>query len=140
MQDSDPKLPGFYVQPTPKSPNYKSPISRKFVIDEIQASNSVKKGILDEHVEPENPPLNPNLLVVCARCHSLRHYGNVKDASVENLSTDFDFDHTVGRKLASASGVRYVVLLVVDAVDFDGSFFKKVSKLISSTIDENSLA
>ncbi|CAO2842128.1 unnamed protein product [Amaranthus hypochondriacus] len=140
MQDSDPKLPGFYVQPTPKNPNYKSPISRKFVIEEIQASDSVKKGILNEHVEPENPPLNPNSLVVCARCHSLRHYGKVKDVSVENLLPDFDFDHTVGRKLASASGVRSVVLLVVDAADFDGSFPKKVAKLVSSTINENSLA
>ncbi|XP_048499982.1 GTP-binding protein BRASSINAZOLE INSENSITIVE PALE GREEN 2, chloroplastic isoform X2 [Beta vulgaris subsp. vulgaris] len=140
MQGLDPKLPGFYIKPTLKNPDYKLPISRKFVIDEPEVSNSLKRGVLNELVEPPNPPLNPNLCekpVVCARCHSLRHYGMVKDASVENLLPDFDFDHTVGRKLATASGGRSVVLLVVDAADFDGSFPKRVAKLVSSTIDQN---
>ncbi|KAM2043907.1 hypothetical protein ACFX1T_008288 [Malus domestica] len=76
--------------------------------------------------------------VVCARCHSLRHYGKVKDPTVENLLPDFDFDHTVGIKLALTSGTRSVVLMVVDAADFDGSFLKKVAKLVSDTIEEHS--
>ncbi|KAF2314509.1 hypothetical protein GH714_027145 [Hevea brasiliensis] len=75
--------------------------------------------------------------IVCARCHSLRHYGKVKDPTVENLLPEFDFDHTVGRRLVSAIGARSVVLLVVDAVDFDGSFPKKVAKLVSEAIEEN---
>jgi hypothetical protein len=33
--------------------------------------------------------------VVCTRCHSLRHYGKVKDPTVENLLPDFDFDYTI---------------------------------------------
>lgn len=144
MQDLDPIKPGFYVKPAPKNPDYKLPISRKSVLDEPEVSNSLKKGVLNELVaEPQNPPLNPNLAekpLVCARCHSLRHYGKVKDASVENLLPDFDFDHTIGRKLASASGSRAVVLMVVDAADFDGSFPKKVAKLVSATIEENLMA
>ncbi|KAI3953362.1 hypothetical protein MKX01_042340 [Papaver californicum] len=74
--------------------------------------------------------------VVCARCHSLRYYGRVKHATVENLLPDFDFDHTIGRKLVSTSGARSVVLMVVDAADFDGSFPRKVPRLVSDTIDE----
>lgn len=140
MQDLDPKMPGFYVKPAPKNPDYKLPVSRKFVLDEPEVSDSLKRGVLSELAGPQNPPLNPNLSekpIVCARCHSLRHYGKVKDVSVENLLPDFDFDHTVGRKLATASGGRSVVLMVVDAADFDGSFPKKVAKLVSATIDEN---
>ncbi|KAK9697058.1 hypothetical protein RND81_08G012300 [Saponaria officinalis] len=140
MQDVEPKHPGFYSKPSPKCPDYKLPVSRKFVLDEYEATDSLKRGVLNELVEPENVPLNPNVVekpVVCARCHSLRHYGKVKDVSVENLLPDFDFDHTIGRKLASASGVRSVVLMVVDAADFDGSFPKKVAKLVSMTINDN---
>lgn len=89
----------------------------------------------------ENPEtLNPKLLekpVVCARCHSLRHYGRVKDPTVENLLPDFDFDHTVGRRFSSVTGPRTVVLMVVDASDFDGSFPRAVARLVSKTIDEN---
>lgn len=94
-------------------------------------------------MEPENPRSAHNLTdkpVVCARCHSLRHYGKVKDSSVENLLPDFDFDHTVGRKLVSISGTRSVLLMVVDASDFDGSFPKKVASFVSSVIEENSSA
>ncbi|GMH12819.1 hypothetical protein Nepgr_014660 [Nepenthes gracilis] len=143
MQALDPKHPGFFMKPTPKNPDYKSPIKRIPIADEPEISNSLKRGVLKEFAEPQNPPSNPNLVekpVVCARCHSLRNYGKVKDSSVENLLPDFDFDHTIGRKLASASGSRSVVLMLVDAADFDGSFPKKVAKLVSATIDENSAA
>ncbi|KAI3799364.1 hypothetical protein L1987_34658 [Smallanthus sonchifolius] len=98
-----------------------------------------------------NPPeiLSPSLLdfpslalspVVCARCHGLRNYGKVKDQTVENLLPDFDFDHTVERRLNSVTGTRAVVVMVVDAVDFDGSFPRKVAELVSNTIDVNSRA
>ncbi|KAF8388816.1 hypothetical protein HHK36_025496 [Tetracentron sinense] len=139
MQDDDPKLPGYFIKPSMKNPDYKSVIDRKPVAEETEISDSLKRGILAEFVEPENP--SPNSVekpVVCARCHSLRHYGKVKDATVENLLPDFDFDHTIGRKLVSTSGTRSVVLMVVDATDFDGSFPRKVAKLVSATIDENS--
>ncbi|CAI9106814.1 OLC1v1006042C1 [Oldenlandia corymbosa var. corymbosa] len=58
--------------------------------------------------------------------------------SVENLLLDFDFDHTVGKRLMSIKGARSVVLMVVDALDSDGSFPRKVANLVSKTIDEYS--
>ena len=58
----------------------------------------------------------------------------MKDPTVENLLLDFNFDHTVGRRLASTGGTRSVV----DATDFDGSFLRKVARLVSETIEENS--
>lgn len=144
MQDSDPKLPGFFLKPSPKTPNYKSPFYRTPVAEEPEISDSLKRGHLQEaNEEPQNPSSDFDAgrkPVVCARCHSLRHYGRVKDSSVENLLPDFDFDHTIGRKLVSASGSRSVVLMVVDAVDFDGSFPRKVARLVSATIEENSAA
>ncbi|XAR62411.1 Nitric-oxide synthase (NADPH dependent) [Bertholletia excelsa] len=147
MQDLDPKQAGFFVRPSPKNPDYKSPINRNPVVDEEEISNSLKRGILKELVEPKDDDFSkslnkdlPEKPVVCVRCHSLRHYGKVKDPTVENLLPDFDFDHTVGRKLNSTMGARTVVLMVVDAADFDGSFPRKVAKLVSAIIDENSAA
>lgn len=141
MQDSDPVQPGYFIKPSQKDPNYRSRIDRRPVAEEPEISDSLKKGLLveDENSNP-NPNPNPNLVekpVVCARCHSLRHYGKVKDPTVENLLPEFDFDHTVGRRLVSTSGTRSVVLMVVDASDFDGSFPKRVAKMVSATIDEN---
>lgn len=147
MQDSDSKQPGFFIKPAPKSPDYKLPIDRKPVAEEPEISNSLKKGLLRGLVEEDDPEISETPTsrsiekpVVCTRCHSLRHYGKVKDPTLENLLPDFDFDHTVGRKLRFTTGTRTVVLLVVDASDFDGSFPRKVAKLVSDTIDENSTA
>ena len=53
----------------------------------IQPKNGDESGF-DSGQRLERP-------VVCARCHSLRHYGKVKDPIVENLRPDFDFDHTI---------------------------------------------
>ncbi|OWM69251.1 GTP-binding protein BRASSINAZOLE INSENSITIVE PALE GREEN 2, chloroplastic [Punica granatum] len=141
MQDSDPKQPGYFSNPSWKPAHYHMFSSHLApVAQEPEFSDSLKRGFI---VETENPNAAPNLTdkpVVCARCHSLRHYGKVKDPTVENLLPDFDFDHTVGRKLISISGTRSVVLMVVDASDFDGSFPKKVANLVSSVIEENSSA
>lgn len=145
MQDSDPKNPGFFFKPSKKDPRtYKLRPHLESVALESEFNESLKRGFV---IEPENLDSDSNLAefkpekpVVCARCHSLRHYGRVKDPTVENLLPDFDFDHTVGRKLALTSGTRSVVLMVVDAADFDGSFPKKVAKLVSDTIDEHSTA
>ncbi|KAM5582362.1 GTP-binding protein BRASSINAZOLE INSENSITIVE PALE GREEN 2, chloroplastic [Rosa sericea] len=150
MQDSDPKNPGFFLKPSKKDPRtYKLGPHLEPVALECEFNGALKRGFV---IEPENlddsgPNLGelgseskPEKPVVCARCHSLRHYGRVKDTAVENLLPDFDFYHTVGRKLALASGTRSVVLMVVDAADFDGSFPKKVAKLVSDTIDEHSTA
>ncbi|KAF8086499.1 hypothetical protein N665_0623s0006 [Sinapis alba] len=154
MQSSNPKHPGFFIRPSIEKQNNSSVLRNLVPISqEPQFINSIKHGLI---VEPNSSDINlkddetgsdKNLKddetgrpLVCARCHSLRHYGRVKDPTVENLLPDFDFDHTVGRRLGSASGARTVVLLVVDASDFDGSFPKRVAKLVSRTIDENNTA
>ncbi|ONH99109.1 hypothetical protein PRUPE_6G012300 [Prunus persica] len=145
MQDSDPKNPGFFLKPSKKDPRtYRLGAHLEHVAHEPEFNDSLKRGLI---IDPEKLSSESNLVelkqekpVVCARCHSLRHYGKVKDPTVENLLPDFDFDHTVGRKLALASGTRSVVLMVVDAADFDGSFPKKVAKLVSDTIEEHSAA
>lgn len=141
MQESNSKLPGYFIKPSPKNPDYKPHLDRRPVAEEPEISNSIKRGFLKELVEPEISNPNPDSKpVVCVRCHSLRHYGKVKDANVENLLPDFDFHHTIGRKLATSSGTRSIVLMVVDASDFDGSFPRKVARLVSDSIDENSAA
>ncbi|CAN4114083.1 unnamed protein product [Withania somnifera] len=143
MQDFDPKQPGYFIKPCVKAPSYKAPINKNPILEEPEISFTLKRGLLNEH---ENQEKDENIVkkgekpVVCARCHSLRYYGKVKDPSVENLLPDFDFDHTVGRRLMSSSGARAVVLMVVDASDFDGSFPRKVAQLVSRTIEENSRA
>ncbi|MQM16580.1 hypothetical protein Taro_049537 [Colocasia esculenta] len=140
MQDSDSGLPGFFSSPTPKSRSYHAPLCRTPVAaDEPQISHSLKTGRTQEEgpAEAEEGRDLPNPKpVVCARCHSLRHYGRVKNAAAENLLPDFDFDHMVAPKLVSASGTRSVVLAVVDAADFDGSFPRKVAKMVSASVEE----
>lgn len=59
--------------------------------------------------------------VLCARCYSLRHYGRVKSAGAEASMPSFDFERRVGRRIALQKFRRSVVLVVVDAADFDGS-------------------
>ncbi|ERN19824.1 GTP-binding protein BRASSINAZOLE INSENSITIVE PALE GREEN 2, chloroplastic [Amborella trichopoda] len=102
--------------------------------------SALVKGTESKEPEEEKHSKRTEKPIVCARCHSLRHYGRVKDAAVENLLPDFDFDHTIGPRLTSFSGSRSVVLMVVDASDFDGSFPRKVAKLVSSAIDDGSTA
>ncbi|CAI9112752.1 OLC1v1013241C1 [Oldenlandia corymbosa var. corymbosa] len=147
MQDSDPKQPGFFTVPMVKSPDYKSRIYKNPIFEEPEVSDSLKRGFLSESVDCEDAQnlsipeqKSPEKPLVCTRCHSLRFYGKVKDPSVENLLPDFDFDHTVGRRLTSIKWARTVVLMVVDASDFDGSFPRKVANLVSKTIDEYSRA
>lgn len=163
MQDLDPKLPGYSVKPSVKGPNYKKFKKMTPVFDESEFSDSFKRGITNEIIDagrvksleavdkvfeempervddPGSSGTANQKPLVCARCHSLRHYQKLKDPTVEHLLPDFDFDQTVGRRLISISKARTVVLLVVDASDFDGSFPRRVASLVSKTIDENSTA
>ncbi|KAI3975423.1 hypothetical protein MKX01_037941 [Papaver californicum] len=136
MQGFDPKLPGYFMKPSEKKPDYKMNLNRQPTVDESEISNSIKRGNLDDFNELEQEKLGlpkgttkfGSKPVVCARY-----------AIVENLLLDSDFGHTIGRKLVSTSGARSVVLMVVDAADFDGSFPRKVARLVSDTIDENSV-
>ncbi|GLT63148.1 hypothetical protein SLA2020_357310 [Shorea laevis] len=69
-------------------------------------------------------------VTVCARCHSLRNYGQVKNQSSENLIPDFDFERLVATRFIKPTGNdgATVVVMVVDCVDFDGSFPKRAAK------------
>uniref|UniRef100_A0A803MAM5 Uncharacterized protein n=1 Tax=Chenopodium quinoa TaxID=63459 RepID=A0A803MAM5_CHEQI len=54
-------------------------------------------------------------VTVCARCHSLRNYGQVKNQMAENLIPDFDFDRSLFKALEGKQ---------------DGKFSKKLPKLV----------
>lgn len=77
-------------------------------------------------------------VTVCARCHSLRNYGQVKNQSVENLIPDFDFDRLIATRLIKPAGNAgaTVVVMVVDCVDFDGSFPKRAAKSLFKLLEE----
>ncbi|KAL6655902.1 hypothetical protein ACP70R_006728 [Stipagrostis hirtigluma subsp. patula] len=143
MQSSDPALPGFYTLPTPKSPDYRARLA-PVTADDTRISASLKTGHLREGLEASRGAESPaavgeaaeakgeNKVVVCARCHSLRHYGRVKRPDAERLLPDFDFVAAVGPRLASPSGARSLVLLLADASDFDGSFPRAVARLVAA--------
>ncbi|EXB93966.1 Uncharacterized protein yqeH [Morus notabilis] len=78
-------------------------------------------------------------VTVCARCHSLRNYGQVKNQAAENLIPDFDFDRLISTRLVKPSGNSNctVVVMVVDCVDFDGSFPKRAAKSLFKAFEGN---
>ncbi|MFS8027231.1 putative nitric-oxide synthase (NADPH) [Helianthus anomalus] len=76
-------------------------------------------------------------VTVCARCHSLRNYGQVKNQTTENLIPDFDFDKLISTRLMKPTGNAdsTVVVMVVDCVDFDGSFPKRAAKSLFESLE-----
>ncbi|KDP21886.1 hypothetical protein JCGZ_03254 [Jatropha curcas] len=76
-------------------------------------------------------------VAVCARCHSLRNYGQVKNQTAENLIPDFDFDRLIATRLIKPSGNvnATVVIMVVDCVDFDGSFPKRAAMSLFKALE-----
>lgn len=140
MQSADPALPGFFNLPSPKSPDYRARLA-PVTADDTQISTSLKSGHLregqensrgDEAAGVEVEAKRESKVLVCARCHSLRHYGHVKRPDAEVLLPDFDFVAAVGPRLASPSGARSLVLLLADASDFDGSFPRAVARLVAA--------
>lgn len=143
MQSSDPELPGFFLLPSAKSPNYRARLA-PVTADDTRISASLKSGHLREDIQPsggDKPAAaaaemaeakGEGKVLVCARCHSLRHYGRVKHPDAERLLPDFDFVAAVGPRLASPSGARSLVLLLADASDFDGSFPRAVARLVAA--------
>ncbi|KAL5199243.1 hypothetical protein ABZP36_020446 [Zizania latifolia] len=73
--------------------------------------------------------------VVCARCHSLRNYGHVKNDKAENLIPDFDFDRFISSRLMKRSAGIPVIVMVVDCADFDGSFPKRAAKSLFKALE-----
>lgn len=142
MQSADPSLPGFFSLPSPKSPDYRAFLA-PVTADDTSISASLKSGHLREGQETSRGDevavaaaaaegKKESKVVVCARCHSLRHYGRVKRPDAEHLLPDFDFVAAVGPRLASPSGARSLVLLLADASDFDGSFPRAVARLVAA--------
>ncbi|CAA2952419.1 GTP-binding BRASSINAZOLE INSENSITIVE PALE GREEN 2, chloroplastic [Olea europaea subsp. europaea] len=76
-------------------------------------------------------------VTVCARCHSLRNYGKVKNQAAENLIPDFDFDRLISTRLMKPTGNAdaTVVVMVVDCIDFDGSFPKRAAKSLFKVLE-----
>ncbi|CAO2822264.1 unnamed protein product [Amaranthus hypochondriacus] len=75
-------------------------------------------------------------VTVCARCHSLRNYGQVKNQLAENLIPDFDFDRLISTRLMKPTTAgSTVVVMVVDCVDFDGSFPKRAARSLFKALD-----
>jgi len=76
-------------------------------------------------------------VTMCARCHSLRNYGQVKNQTAENLIPDFDFDRLIATRLMKPTGnaSTIVVVMVVDCVDFDGSFPKRAAKSLFKALE-----
>ncbi|XP_044947393.1 GTP-binding protein BRASSINAZOLE INSENSITIVE PALE GREEN 2, chloroplastic isoform X2 [Hordeum vulgare subsp. vulgare] len=73
--------------------------------------------------------------VVCARCHSLRNYGHVKNDRADNLIPDFDFDRFISSRLMKRSAGTPVIVMVVDCADFDGSFPKRAAKSLFRALE-----
>ncbi|KAK6289793.1 hypothetical protein POUND7_001334 [Theobroma cacao] len=94
-------------------------------------SKAVRKRMAREAKDEEE-------VTVCARCHSLRHHGQVKNQSTENLIPDFDFDRLITTRLIKPTGNAgaTVVVMVVDCVDFDGSFPKRAAKSLFKLLEE----
>ncbi|KNA03281.1 hypothetical protein SOVF_210690 [Spinacia oleracea] len=75
-------------------------------------------------------------VMVCARCHSLRNYGQVKNQMAENLIPDFDFDRLISTRLMKPTTAdSTVVVMVVDCVDFDGSFPKRAARSLFKALE-----
>jgi hypothetical protein len=73
--------------------------------------------------------------VVCARCHSLRNYGHVRNHIADNLIPDFDFDRFISSRLMKRSAGTPVIVMVVDCADFDGSFPKRAASSLFKALE-----
>ncbi|XXG83979.1 hypothetical protein AAC387_Pa10g1607 [Persea americana] len=109
--------------------NITEEIMEKMKMKRMKISKSEKKKKAREAQKDEEA------VTVCARCHSLRNYGQVKNEKVENLIPDFDFDRLISSRLMKPTGSSNVVVMVVDCVDFDGSFPKRAAKSLFKALD-----
>lgn len=102
-------------------------------IKKEKISKSEKKRRLRE--EAKRAKQEAGMVTVCARCHSLRNYGQIKNPNVENLIPDFDFDRFISTRLMKSTGTTSVVVMVVDCTDFDGSFPKVAAKSLFKALE-----
>nr|Q8W4I6.1 RecName: Full=GTP-binding protein BRASSINAZOLE INSENSITIVE PALE GREEN 2, chloroplastic; Short=Protein BRZ-INSENSITIVE-PALE GREEN 2; Flags: Precursor [Arabidopsis thaliana]AAL32618.1 putative protein [Arabidopsis thaliana]AAO29986.1 putative protein [Arabidopsis thaliana] len=99
-----------------------------------RVSKTERKKIAREEAKKDNY----DDVTVCARCHSLRNYGQVKNQAAENLLPDFDFDRLISTRLIKpmSNSSTTVVVMVVDCVDFDGSFPKRAAKSLFQVLQK----
>lgn len=83
-------------------------------------------------------PVRPPRAVVCARCYSLTHRNQLRgEGADESQMPGFAFTRVLGGKFRTAYEFRRLVaLLVVDAVDFDGSFPTEAADLLAAVARE----
>ncbi|KFK34954.1 hypothetical protein AALP_AA5G215600 [Arabis alpina] len=101
-----------------------------------RVSKAERKKIAREEAKKDK---DDDDVTVCARCHSLRNYGQVKNQDAENLLPDFDFDRMISTRLIkpmSSNSSTTVVVMVVDCVDFDGSFPKRAAKSLFNALQK----
>ncbi|ESQ44353.1 hypothetical protein EUTSA_v10005825mg [Eutrema salsugineum] len=109
------------------------------VTEEIEKKKRVSKSERKKIAREEANKDKDNDVTVCARCHSLRNYGQVKNQTAENLLPDFDFDRMISTRLIkpmSNKSSTTVVVMVVDCVDFDGSFPKRAAKSLFKALQK----
>ena len=106
------------------------------MMEKKRVSKSERKKLAREEAKKDN---DDDDVTVCARCHSLRNYGQVKNQAAENLLPDFDFDRMISTRLIkpmSRNSSTTVVVMVVDCVDFDGSFPKRAANSLFKALQK----
>ena len=125
MPKSNPKHSGFFLKPSEKNPDYHSHSHLVHIAQESEFPGSLKRGLVIQPKNGDESGFDGRRLerpVVFARCHSLRHYGKVKDPTVENLLPD--------KILITRLGGGW--LRRRDALQIS------MARLVSETIEENS--
>ncbi|KAL9411618.1 hypothetical protein AB3S75_045256 [Citrus x aurantiifolia] len=104
----------------------------------VEKSKKKKLSKVERKKKAREAQKEKDEVTVCARCHSLRNYGQVKNEVAENLIPDFDFDRVIATRLMKPSGNANagVVVMVVDCVDFDGMFPKRAAKSLFKKLEE----
>jgi ribosome biogenesis GTPase A len=107
-------LPGYELAPLVDAEDAEAKLdafNALFDEDDEGAKRRAKK-------KKKGPPV-----IVCARCFALRTSGRVKNEAGESLLPSFDFERVIGdrfNRLREKNSA--VVLLMVDLIDYDGSF------------------
>ncbi|KAJ4896055.1 P-loop containing nucleoside triphosphate hydrolases superfamily protein [Raphanus sativus] len=107
-------------------------------VEKKRVSKSERKKLAREEAKKDKDAADDGV-TVCARCHSLRNYGQVKNQAAENLLPDFDFDRMISTRLIkpmSRNSSTTVVVMVVDCVDFDGSFPKRAANSLFKALQK----
>ncbi|WCJ33326.1 P-loop containing nucleoside triphosphate hydrolases superfamily protein [Euphorbia peplus] len=132
MENKDDDLDGF----TPAGVGYGN-ITDEIIEKQRRKREERKISKAERKRKAREARKDTDQVTVCARCHSLRNYGQVKNHTAENLIPDFDFDRLVATRLIKPSGNANatVVVMVVDCVDFDGSFPKRAAMSLFKALE-----